>query len=106
MKTYNTRYKIWAAVEGEPARLHDGISYQFQPHLVPAWEEGPDGTWRRPERIIPLQKFGPRATPGDARGADFEITQPVPRAVWSGPASDDARAKYGVHFRPPAREWL
>ena len=104
MKTYTTLYKVWAAVEGEAPRLHEAISYQFEPYLVPSWEEGPDGVWSRPERLVPLKPFGARAVRDDLRGADFEVDKPVPLAAWAGPATGDA-AKYGVIFRPPARRW-
>jgi hypothetical protein len=105
MHTYSTLYKVWAAVEGEPASLRDAISYQFEPYLVPAWEEGPDGAWRRPERIVPLKPFGATRLTDDPRGADFEVMQPVPREAWSGAPSDALRRKYGILFRPPAKEW-
>ena len=103
--TYTTLYKVWAAIEGEPMRLHEAMGYQYEPHLVPVWQEGPGGMWRRPERIISLKPFGLVPLTDDPDGADFRVERPIPLAVWSGPESRELTEKYGVRFRPPARMW-
>ncbi len=106
MMTYSTIFKVWAEVEGEGMALRDAISYQFKPYLIPQWEEGPDGAWRRPERLVPLEPFGCQKLEANPEDADFRVTNPIPQAVWSGPPSPELKERYGVMFRPPARLWL
>ena len=105
VSTYTNLYKVWAAIEGEPIRLHEAMGYQYEPHLVPAWEEGPEGVWRKPERIIPLRPFGLTPLKDDPKGADFRVERPVPLDAWAGPPSRELGEKYGILFRPPARLW-
>ncbi len=103
--SYTTLYKVWAAVEGEPALLREAFGYQYKPYLVPRWEEGPEGAWRRPEWLIPLEPFGCEALKDDPDGADFRVATPIPRSLWSGPPSAELVRRYGVLVRPPGRLW-
>ncbi len=103
--SYTTLYKVWAAVEGEAPVLREAFGYQYKPYLVSQWEEGPEGAWRRPEWLIPLEPFGCEALKDDPEGADFRVTTPIPRGLWSGPPSPELVKRYGVMVRPPGRLW-
>jgi hypothetical protein len=64
----------------------DTIEYEGRFWLVPFWKNTPDGRWRSPARIIPLDQLAHQDVRGSPFG-DFVLTEGIPKALFDGDAS-------------------
>lgn len=84
-------YTTMISISGDPAlenglHLADTIEYQGGLWLVPEWSEAPSEGWKKPKRIIRIDKFRHEPMPGPYP-ADYLLHETVPKAVLDGNAA-------------------
>ena len=80
----------------------DGIEHDGRDWLVPKWLDTPDGEWTTPERIIPVDRL-PGTQKTNFAGVSYIVGTPIPKALFSGPTSQQLLDRYGVILNPPIR---
>jgi hypothetical protein len=104
--TDSKTYKVMLVFEGGAAGHCGAIDFEGAIWLVPKWLPYPSEGYTKPERMIQLdqfrhQRFDPPATgPGPFAGADFALSDPLPKLLFFGDLSQQLRDKYAVRTRP------
>jgi hypothetical protein len=81
----STIFKTLLAIEGGGDKIFhmDTIDYKGKKWLVPEWLEAPTEGWKKPKRIICLDKLAHSKAPTGFE-ADFVLNYPISKSVLNG----------------------
>jgi hypothetical protein len=93
-------FKTFVSTEGSPDIFEmDTIEHEGKKWLVPEWLEAPTLGWKKPARIICLDKLAYQKAP-EGFGARFVLNNPIPKAVLNGEIPIQLISLYLVIERP------